>query len=134
MFEVALWQFYSLHLLQFSPLKITDIADVDHFMACFFPDGLDTDQDTFTLKVTCIHKDFCSLSALLCFRVCVCLDVQIRAMQGCALCIFEQEKRQRSFSQKGLCNLLQVLNFLRIMMQVLQQYEHLCWHVYNGTD
>lgn len=63
----------------------------------------------------------------------MCLDVQIRAMQGCALCIFEQEKRQRSFSQKGLRNLLQVLNFLRIMMQVLQQYEHLCWHVYNGT-
>lgn len=52
LYEVALWQGYGLHLLQFSPLKITDIADVDHFMACFFPEGLDTDQETFTLKVT----------------------------------------------------------------------------------
>lgn len=55
-------------------------------------------------------------------------------MQGCALCIFEQEKRQRSLSQAGLSKLLQVLDFLRIMMQVLQQYEQLCWHVYNSKD
>lgn len=55
-------------------------------------------------------------------------------MQGCALCIFEQEKKQRSLAQAGLCKLLQVLDFLRIMMQVLQQYEHLCWHVYNSKD
>lgn len=55
-------------------------------------------------------------------------------MLGCALCMLEREKRHRGFSQTGLCNLLQVLNFLRIMMQVLQQHEHLCWHVYNGED
>lgn len=55
-------------------------------------------------------------------------------MQGCALCIFEQEKRQRSLGQAGLSKLLQVLDFLRIMMQVLQQYEQLCWHVYNSKD
>ncbi|XP_029704868.1 cilia- and flagella-associated protein 54 isoform X1 [Takifugu rubripes] len=105
MYEVALWQGYSLHLFQFSPLKITEVADVDQFMASFFPEGLDVDQDTFTLK--------------------------IRAMLGCALCMLEREKRRRGFSQMGLCNLLQVLSFLRIMMQVLQQHEHLCWHVYN---
>lgn len=58
MFEVALWQGYSLHLFQFSPLKITQVADVDQFMASFFPEGLDADQDTFTLKVPHGYTDF----------------------------------------------------------------------------
>ncbi|XP_078122015.1 cilia- and flagella-associated protein 54 [Sander vitreus] len=107
LYELALWQGYSLHLLQFNSVKITDITDVDHFMACFFPEGFDTDQDTFTMK--------------------------IRAMQGCALCIFEQEKRHSILSQKGLCKLLHLLNFIRIMMQAFQQHEHLCWQIYNGS-
>ncbi|KAK9536651.1 hypothetical protein VZT92_006417 [Zoarces viviparus] len=107
LYQLALWQGYSLHLLQFNSVKITDIANVDHFMACFFPEGFDTDQDAFAMK--------------------------IRAMQGCALCIFEQEKRHSVLSQKGLCKLLHVLNFIRIMMQALQQHEHLCWQIYNGS-
>ncbi|XP_034745298.1 cilia- and flagella-associated protein 54-like isoform X2 [Etheostoma cragini] len=107
LYHLALWQGYSLHLLQFNSVKITDITDVDHFMACFFPEGFDTDQDTFTMK--------------------------IRAMQGCALCIFEQEKSQSILSQKGLCKLLHLLNFIRIMMQAFQQHEHLCWQIYNGS-
>ncbi|XP_032388655.1 cilia- and flagella-associated protein 54 isoform X5 [Etheostoma spectabile] len=107
LYHLALWQGYSLHLLQFNSVKITDITDVDHFMACFFPEGFDTDQDTFTMK--------------------------IRAMQGCALCIFEQEKSQSILSQKGLCKLLHLLKFLRIMMQAFQQHEHLCWQIYNGS-
>uniref|UniRef100_A0A8C9YFP3 Uncharacterized protein n=3 Tax=Sander lucioperca TaxID=283035 RepID=A0A8C9YFP3_SANLU len=107
LYELALWQGYSLHLLQFNSVKITDITDVDHFMACFFPEGFDTDQDTFTMKV--------------------------HAMQGCALCIFEQEKRHSILSQKGLCKLLHLLNFIRIMMQAFQQHEHLCWQIYNGS-
>ncbi|XP_034406360.1 cilia- and flagella-associated protein 54 [Cyclopterus lumpus] len=107
LYQLAFWQGYSLHLLQFSSAAITDITDVDHFMACFFPEGFDTDQDAFAMK--------------------------IRAMQGCALCIFEQEKRHNVLSQKGLCKLLHVLNFIRIMMQALQQHEHLCWQIYNAS-
>ncbi|XP_068572705.1 cilia- and flagella-associated protein 54 [Cebidichthys violaceus] len=107
LYQLAFWQGYSLHLLQFNSVKITDVTDVDHFMACFFPEGFDTDQDTFVMK--------------------------IRAMQGCALCIFEQEKRHSVLRQKGLCKLLHVLNFIRIMMQALQQHEHLCWQIYNGS-
>ncbi|XP_029304212.1 cilia- and flagella-associated protein 54 [Cottoperca gobio] len=107
LYQLALWQGYSLHLLQFNSVNITDITDVDHFMACFFPEGFDTDQDTFAMKV--------------------------RAMQGCALCIFEQEKSHSVLSQKGLCKLLHVLNFIRIMMQAFQQHEHLCWQIYNGS-
>lgn len=80
-----------------------------------------------------IHRFLFSILLVVLWCACVCLDVQIRAMQGCALCLFEQEKRQRSFNQKGLRKILQVLNFLRTMMQVLQPHEHLCWHVYNGT-
>ncbi|KAL7389232.1 hypothetical protein ABVT39_000211 [Epinephelus coioides] len=107
MYQLALWQGYSLHLLQFSSVNITDITDVDHFMACFFPDGFDTDQDTFAMK--------------------------IRAMQGWALCIFEQEKKHSVLSQEGLCKLLDLLKFIRIMMQSFQQHEHLCWQIYNGS-
>ncbi|GLD46802.1 cilia- and flagella-associated protein 54 isoform X4 [Lates japonicus] len=107
LYQLALWQGYSLHLLQFSSVKITDITDVDQFMACFFPEGFDTDQDVFAMK--------------------------IRAMQGCALCIFELEKRHSVLSQKGLCTVLRVLNFIRIMMQAFQQHERLSWQIYNGS-
>ncbi|XP_033954837.1 cilia- and flagella-associated protein 54 [Pseudochaenichthys georgianus] len=109
LYQSALWQGYSLNLLQFNSaaVRITDITDVKHFMAYFFPEGFDTDQDTFAMK--------------------------IRAMHGCALCIFELEKRHSVLSQKGLCKMLDVLNFLRIMMQAVQQHEHLCWQLYNGS-
>ncbi|KAM9847036.1 cilia- and flagella-associated protein 54 [Aulostomus maculatus] len=107
LYQVALWQGYSLHLRHFSSVKITDITDVDHFMACFFPGGFDTDQDI--------------------------LGMKIRAMLGCALCIFELEKRHSVLSQKGLSKLLHVLNFIRILMQACQQHDHLCWHLYNGS-
>ncbi|XP_065819323.1 cilia- and flagella-associated protein 54 isoform X4 [Labrus bergylta] len=106
-YQLALWHGYSLHLLQFSLVEITEITDVDHYMACFFPDGFDTDQNILTMK--------------------------IRAMQGWALCIFEQEKKHPVLSQKGLSKLLCVLNFIRVMMQAFQEHEHLCWHIYNGS-
>nr|XP_040035732.1 cilia- and flagella-associated protein 54-like isoform X2 [Gasterosteus aculeatus aculeatus] len=105
LYQTAFWQGYSLHLQQFNSVKITDITDVDHFMSSFFPEGFDT--DAFALK--------------------------IRAMHGCALCMFEREKRHTALSQKGLCELLRVLNFIRIMMQSLQPHEHLCQQIYNGS-
>ncbi|XP_061558417.1 cilia- and flagella-associated protein 54-like [Phycodurus eques] len=107
LYQTALSQGYSLHLLQFCSTSISDITDVDHFVNCFFPDGFDTDQDVFIMKV--------------------------RSMLGCALCIFELEKRPMVLSQKGLSKLLHVLNFIRIMMQAFQQNKHLCWIIYNGT-
>uniref|UniRef100_A0A8C7ZH28 Uncharacterized protein n=1 Tax=Oryzias sinensis TaxID=183150 RepID=A0A8C7ZH28_9TELE len=108
MYEVALWQGYSLHLQQFSSEEITDIRDLEHFKACFFPEGLDVDQDVVSMKV--------------------------RAMLGCALCTFELEKKNAILRQKGRCKLLHVLNFIRIMMQAFQQHDHLSWHLYNGTS
>ncbi|XP_073335740.1 cilia- and flagella-associated protein 54 [Pagrus major] len=107
LYQLALWHGYGPHLLQFNSVKITDITDVNHFMACFFPEGFDTDNDTFTMK--------------------------IRAMQACALCIFEQEKKLNVLSQKSLCKLLHVLNFVRIMMQAFQGHENLYWQLYNGS-
>ncbi|XP_078786741.1 cilia- and flagella-associated protein 54 isoform X3 [Oryzias latipes] len=108
MYEVALWQGYSLHLQQFSSEEITDIRDLEHFKACFFPEGFDVDQDVVSMKV--------------------------RAMLGCALCTFELEKKHSILSQKGRCKLLHVLNFIRIMMQAFQQHDHLSWHIYNGSS
>ncbi|XP_076025253.1 cilia- and flagella-associated protein 54 [Genypterus blacodes] len=102
LYQLALCQGYRLHLQQFSSVEITEVTDVDHFMSCFFPEGLDTDHHTLTMK-------------------------------GCCLCVFEQEKSRGVFSQEGLSKLLHVLSFIRIMMQALQQHEHLSWHLYNGS-
>ncbi|XP_068600422.1 cilia- and flagella-associated protein 54 [Brachionichthys hirsutus] len=107
MYQLALWQGFSLHLLQFSSVNITALTDVEQFMASFFPEGFDADQDVFSMKV--------------------------RAMQGCALCIFELEKKNSVLTQEGLGKLLRVLNFIRIMMQTFQQHEHLYWQIYNGS-
>lgn len=68
----------------------------------------------------------------MCVFVFVSVCVQVRAMQGCALCIFELERQHSFLSQKGLCKLLRVLNFMRTMMQTFQQHEHLYWQIYNG--
>ncbi|KAM3869188.1 cilia- and flagella-associated protein 54 [Diretmus argenteus] len=107
LYPLALWQGYSLSLQQFSSVSITDITDVDHFMGCFFPEGFDTNQDM--------------------------LDKKLRALQGCFLCVFEQEKKHNILSQEGLCRLLRLLDFIRIMMQAIQRHEHLCWQLYNGS-
>lgn len=53
MYQPALWHGYSLYLLQFSSVKITDIKDIDQFMVCFFPEGFDADHDTLAMKVDC---------------------------------------------------------------------------------
>lgn len=188
LYQLALRQGYSLHLSQFSSVKITDITNVDQFMACFFPEGLDTDQNTFAMKVRytslcdCVCPVYLCLKCcvitvsricfvVLCYKesllhwlrsltfrdifvknlllfcmypcVCACVSVlymcvfvsvcvQVRAMQGCALCIFELERQHSFLSQKGLCKLLRVLNFMRTMMQAFQQHEHLYWQIYNG--
>ncbi|XP_015238280.1 PREDICTED: cilia- and flagella-associated protein 54 [Cyprinodon variegatus] len=107
LYQLALWQGYSLYLLQFSSVQITDITDVDHFNACYFPEGFGLEQRTFTMKT--------------------------HAMIGCTKCIFEEEKKCSTLSQKGLCKLLKLLNFIRIMMQAFQQHEHLFWQIYNGS-
>ncbi|XP_029029514.1 cilia- and flagella-associated protein 54-like isoform X2 [Betta splendens] len=107
LYQPALWHGYHLYLLHFSSVNIMNITDIDQFMVCYFPEGFDADQDILAMK--------------------------IRAMLGCALCILEQEKRPSVLSHNGLCKLLRVLNFIRIMMQAFQQHEQLCWHIYNGS-
>ncbi|XP_061154554.1 cilia- and flagella-associated protein 54-like [Syngnathus typhle] len=107
LYQAALSQGYSLHLLQFCSISITNIKSVDHFIKCFFPGGFDPDQDILIMKV--------------------------RSMLGCAQCIFELEKRPMVLSQKGLSKLLHVLNFIRIMMQAFQRNKHFSWITYNGT-
>ncbi|XP_061596722.1 cilia- and flagella-associated protein 54-like [Cololabis saira] len=107
LYQLALWYGYSLHLLQFSSVKITDITDVDHFMACFFPGGFDEDPDTVVMKG--------------------------RAMLGSVICISELEKQPRILlSQEGLCQLLRVLNFIWIMLQAFQQHQHISQQIYEG--
>ncbi|XP_072231582.1 cilia- and flagella-associated protein 54 [Leuresthes tenuis] len=107
LYQLARWQGYCLQLSHYSSVKINDIKDAAHFMACFFPQGFHTDQDVVTMKV--------------------------RAMLGCVLCVFEEEKKHKNLSRRGLDKLLRVLNFIRIMMQAFQQHDHLCWQIHNGS-
>uniref|UniRef100_A0A3Q3H3G4 Uncharacterized protein n=2 Tax=Kryptolebias marmoratus TaxID=37003 RepID=A0A3Q3H3G4_KRYMA len=106
-YQMALWYGYGPCLLQFSSVKVTEVTDVDHFIACFFPEGFDSEQDTCAMKM--------------------------RAMLGCALCVFEEERKCSILSEEGLCELLRVLNFIRIMMQAFQQHEHFSWLIYKGS-
>lgn len=71
LYQLALRQGYSLHLSQFSSVKITDITNVDQFMACFFPEGLDTDQNTFAMKVRYTSLCDCVCPVYLCLECCV---------------------------------------------------------------
>ncbi|KAJ0012130.1 hypothetical protein NQD34_013105, partial [Periophthalmus magnuspinnatus] len=106
-YDMALWYGYRPHLQQFTSVDILDFEDVDHFKASLFPKGLDTDQDALLMK--------------------------IRALHGCVLCTFEQVKAHHDLTPEGLYKLLCVLDLIRIIMQVFQHYDSLCWQIYNGS-
>uniref|UniRef100_A0A3B4AWK3 Uncharacterized protein n=1 Tax=Periophthalmus magnuspinnatus TaxID=409849 RepID=A0A3B4AWK3_9GOBI len=59
-------------------------------------------------------------------------DQDIRALHGCVLCTFEQVKAHHDLTPEGLYKLLCVLDLIRIIMQVFQHYDSLCWQIYNG--
>ncbi|KAK7926126.1 hypothetical protein WMY93_008436 [Mugilogobius chulae] len=106
-YDLALWHGYKPYLQQVTSVDFLDIKDTDHFKASFFPEDLDTDQDT--------------------------LLMMIRALQGCALCTFQQVKGHHVLSPVCLYKLLHVLDLLRIIMQVFQHYDNLCWQMYNAS-
>ncbi|CAL9685532.1 unnamed protein product [Knipowitschia caucasica] len=105
--DMALWYGYKPHLQQYTSLDIVDIEDIDHFKALFCPKGLDTDQDS--------------------------LLMMIRALNGCAMCTFEQVKAHRILSADNLYKLLSVLDTLQIIMQVFQHHNSLCWQIHNAS-
>ncbi|KAJ3589202.1 hypothetical protein NHX12_010049 [Muraenolepis orangiensis] len=106
--HLALWQGYSLYLMDYTRVHLGDPAtDMDYFRERFFPKGFHTDQAHLRMKV--------------------------RALQGCVQCVLEQEKAAGDLTQQGLGRLLHVLQLTRLMMQACQPYEHLSWHLHNGS-
>ncbi|XP_019903314.2 cilia- and flagella-associated protein 54 isoform X2 [Esox lucius] len=106
LYRLALWQGYSRYLQQFRTVNIEEIRDVDHFQMTFFPKGFDTDQARLTF----------------------------RALQGVCLCAFQLEREKVSHpTQEGIQELLNILGFVRILMQAVLPHEHLCWVLYNGS-
>uniref|UniRef100_A0A6Q2XGF2 Cilia and flagella associated protein 54 n=1 Tax=Esox lucius TaxID=8010 RepID=A0A6Q2XGF2_ESOLU len=61
-------------------------------------------------------------------------DVKFRALQGVCLCAFQLEREKVSHpTQEGIQELLNILGFVRILMQAVLPHEHLCWVLYNGS-
>lgn len=87
LYQPALWQGYSLHLRHFSPVNIINITDLDHFMACFFPEGLDKDPDSVAMKV-CSLGDLKRVSLMLDFQSCDRWDHVMSLMYFClSVCV-----------------------------------------------
>lgn len=92
LYQLALWHGYGLHLQQFTSVKITDITDVDHFMACFFSEGFDADQDAFAMKVGCGVEWVQCVSVYdtfdcLIFFLCLHLIPDIKSLLYICLCV-----------------------------------------------
>uniref|UniRef100_A0A3P9CSQ4 Uncharacterized protein n=1 Tax=Maylandia zebra TaxID=106582 RepID=A0A3P9CSQ4_9CICH len=99
LYQLALRQGYSLHLSQFSSVKITDITNVDQFMACFFPEGLDTDQNTFAMKVRYTSLCDCVCPVYLCLKCCV---ITVSRICFVVLC----------YKETAVCHPIQALEYL----------------------
>uniref|UniRef100_A0A3Q4GIA7 Uncharacterized protein n=1 Tax=Neolamprologus brichardi TaxID=32507 RepID=A0A3Q4GIA7_NEOBR len=99
LYQLALRQGYSLHLSQFSSVKITDITNVDQFMACFFPEGLDTDQNIFAMKVRYTSLCDCVCPVYLCVECCV---ITVSRICFVVLC----------YKETSVCHPIQALEYL----------------------
>uniref|UniRef100_W5NE45 Cilia- and flagella-associated protein 54-like n=1 Tax=Lepisosteus oculatus TaxID=7918 RepID=W5NE45_LEPOC len=107
LYKMALWQGYGRYLQQFSSVIDNDITDINQFKNIFFPRGFEADNAKLTF----------------------------RALQGHCLCSFqlESENEGRLQSQASVQKLLDILAFLRLMMQAVLSHERLCWILYNGS-
>ncbi|XP_036433426.1 cilia- and flagella-associated protein 54 [Colossoma macropomum] len=104
--RLAQWQGYRRYLHHFCTAGLESIKDVQQFKQSFFPGGFDTEG----------------------------ANLMFRALQGECLCTFHLEReRSKRPSPSGLQKLLDILTFLRIMMQAILPHESLCWLLYNGS-
>ncbi|KAI4876053.1 hypothetical protein NFI96_030101 [Prochilodus magdalenae] len=105
-YRLAQWQGYRRYLHQFYTAGLESIKDVEQFKQSFFPEGFETEG----------------------------AKLMFRALQGECLCAFHlEQERCKSPDQNGLQKLLDILTFLRIMMQAILPHESLCWLLYNGS-
>ncbi|XP_017572344.1 cilia- and flagella-associated protein 54 [Pygocentrus nattereri] len=105
-FRLAQWQGYRRYLHHFCTSGLESIKDVEQFKQSFFPEGFVTEG----------------------------AKLMFHALQGECLCTFHLEReRSKRPDPSGLQKLLEILTFLRIMMQAILPHESLCWLLYNGS-
>ncbi|GAA6097241.1 cilia- and flagella-associated protein 54 isoform X3 [Tachysurus ichikawai] len=105
-YRLALWQGYTRYLHRFSPASLENIKDLEQFKQAFFSQGFYTAEAKLTL----------------------------RALYGECLCAYYLEReRCRQRDCIGMQKLLNILAFLRIMMQAILPHESLSWLLYNGS-
>lgn len=106
-YKLALWQCYERYLQHFGEVNVEEITDVDNFRSTFFPGGFDADNAGYTFRAL-MGK---SISM---YQVVRLSDPKLQNKQSVERCV-------------------QILSFLRLVMQVVLPRESLCWLVFNGT-
>ncbi|XP_056000170.1 cilia- and flagella-associated protein 54-like isoform X4 [Ostrea edulis] len=106
-YSTALWQCYDRYLMHFGNLNVEEITDVDAFKKMFFPGGFDSDNAGLTF----------------------------RALMGKSISMYQMVKARdpKLQNKQSVERCVLILNFLRLVMQVVLPKETLCWLVYNGT-
>ncbi|KAK3608116.1 hypothetical protein CHS0354_004771 [Potamilus streckersoni] len=106
-YRLALWQCYDRYLMHFGNFNVDEITDVDSFKRVFFPSGFDGDSAGLTF----------------------------RALMGKCISTYEVNRVQdpKLQNKQSSARCVQILSFLRLVMQIVLPKENLCWLVYNGT-
>ncbi|XP_062618793.1 cilia- and flagella-associated protein 54-like [Saccostrea cucullata] len=106
-YSIALWQCYDRYLMHFGNLNVEEITDVDAFKKMFFPGGFDSENAGLTF----------------------------RALMGKSISMYQMVKAgdPKLQNKQSVERCVLILNFLRLVMQVVLPKETLCWLVYNGT-
>uniref|UniRef100_A0A3P8VER8 Cilia and flagella associated protein 54 n=1 Tax=Cynoglossus semilaevis TaxID=244447 RepID=A0A3P8VER8_CYNSE len=116
LYEVALWQGYSVHLQQYTSVQITEVSSVDHFRTCFFPGG-----------ITCV-----------CVCVCVCVHDVLTQDTLCKLLrvlnfiritmqAFQQHERLCWILYNGSLHIYTICRHLMTKNCSSQALEYLLW-------
>ncbi|XP_041347318.1 cilia- and flagella-associated protein 54-like [Gigantopelta aegis] len=106
-YQLALWQCYDRYLQFFGDINVHELTDVNVFRKIFFPNGLSADNIGLTFRAL-MGKSISS------YRMVKMSDPKLQNKQSVDRCV-------------------DILAFLRLVMQVILPKESLCWLVYNGT-
>ncbi|XP_055958227.1 cilia- and flagella-associated protein 54-like [Patella vulgata] len=106
-YRLALRQCYERYLLCFERIKFSEITDGSTLEKLFFPNGFDTDNSGLTF----------------------------RALMGKSISMYQIVKLNdpKLQNKQSVDECLQILSFLRLIMQIVLPKEPLCWLIYNGS-
>ena len=146
-FNLALWQCYGRYLRHFGDNDMEEILEVSEFKRIFFPAGFSAEDAGFTVRTifkgTMVFFDIIyfqnysfQLGCLMPKFLYTYFEIyfQFRALMGRTICAYQSVKMTDSKLQntESVEKCIKLLNFLRIMTQVILPKESLCWLVFNG--